>query len=154
MIKDLYPTYIKNSQNAIKSPTTTQSDNWFESILHQRRHFLFVLIAQSCPTLRDPMDYSPPGSSVHGILQAKILQWVAIPFFRGSAQPRDWTWVYRIADRFFTIWATRKPSWHIDGKKYTKRCSASLIISEMQIKIRYHCMPLRMAKIERTGQTK
>ena len=47
-----------------------------------------------------------------------------------------------------------KPSWHIDGKKYTKRCSASLFISEMQIKIRYHCTPLRMAKIERTGQTK
>ena len=44
---------------------------------------------QSCPTLGDPMDYSPPGSSVHGILQARILEWVAISFSRGSSRPRD-----------------------------------------------------------------
>ena len=68
-----------------------------------------VLVAQSCPTLCDPMDCSPPpGSSVHGILQARILGWVAIPFSRGSSQPRDWTWVSCIAGRFFTIWATRE----------------------------------------------
>ena len=42
-----------------------------------------------CPTLCKPMDCSPPGSSVHGILQARILEWVAIPFSRGSSQPRD-----------------------------------------------------------------
>ncbi|XDA77321.1 hypothetical protein R6Z07F_007455 [Ovis aries] len=52
------------------------------------------------------MVYSPPGSSVHGILQAKILEWVAIPFSRGSAQPRDRTQVSCIAGRFFTILAT------------------------------------------------
>ena len=46
-------------------------------------------VAQSCPTLCDPMDYSPPGSSVRGILQARILEWVAISFSRGSSQPRD-----------------------------------------------------------------
>ena len=51
-----------------------------------------VLIAQSCPTLCDPMDSSLPGSSVHGILQASILEWVAIPFSRGSSQSRDWNW--------------------------------------------------------------
>ena len=45
-----------------------------------------VLVAQSCPTLCDHMDYSPPASSVHGILQARILEWVAIPFSRGSSQ--------------------------------------------------------------------
>ena len=45
-----------------------------------------VLVTQSCPTLRDPMDCSPPGSSVHGILQARIVEWVAIPFSRGSSQ--------------------------------------------------------------------
>jgi len=44
---------------------------------------------QSCLTLCDPMDYSPPGSSVHGILQARILEWVAMPFSRRSSQPRD-----------------------------------------------------------------
>ena len=67
-----------------------------------------VLVAQPCPTLFDPIDCSPPGSSVHGILQARILEWVAIPFSRGSSWPRDRTWVSRIAGRFFTIWATRE----------------------------------------------
>ena len=46
------------------------------------------LVAQSRPTLCDPMEWSPPGSSVHGILQARILEWVAIPSSRGSSQPR------------------------------------------------------------------
>ena len=46
-------------------------------------------VAQSCPTLCNPMDYSPPGSSVHGILQARILEWVAISFSRGSSEPRS-----------------------------------------------------------------
>ena len=58
--------------------------------------------------LCDPMDCSPPGSSVHGISQARILEWVAIPFYRGSSQPRDWTWVSCIAGRFFTIWAATR----------------------------------------------
>ena len=44
---------------------------------------------QLCPTLCDPMDYTPPGSSDHGILQARILEWVAISFSRGSSQPKD-----------------------------------------------------------------
>ena len=48
-----------------------------------------VLVAQLCPTLCDPMDCSPPGSSVYGILQAGMLEWVDIPFSRGSSQPRD-----------------------------------------------------------------
>ena len=67
-----------------------------------------VLVAQWCPTLCDPMDCSPPGSSVHGILQARILEWVVISFSRGSSQPRDGTQVSCIAGRFFTIWATRE----------------------------------------------
>ena len=57
---------------------------------------------QSCPTLCDPMDCSPPGSSVHGTSQARILEWVVISFSRGSSQPRDQTLVYRTAGRFFT----------------------------------------------------
>ena len=65
-----------------------------------------VLVAESCPTLWDPMDCSPPGSSVHGILQARIPEWVAIPFSRRSSQPRDLSQVSRIAGRFFTLWAT------------------------------------------------
>ena len=65
-----------------------------------------VLVAQSCPTLCDPMDCSLPGSSVYWILQARILELVAIPFSRGSSRPRDWTHVSCIAGRFFTVWAT------------------------------------------------
>ena len=67
-----------------------------------------VLVAQSCPTLCSPMDYSSPGSSVHGVLQARILEWVAIPFSRRSSQLRDRTRVSLTACRFFTIWATRE----------------------------------------------
>ena len=63
-----------------------------------------------CPTLWDPMGCSPPGSSVHGNLQARILEWVAISFSRGSSQPRDGTQVSRIAGRCFTLWATRETS--------------------------------------------
>ena len=62
-----------------------------------------VLVTQLCPTLCDSMDYSPPGSSVHGILQPRIVEWVAIPFSRGSSQPRDQTQVSHIVGRFFTI---------------------------------------------------
>ena len=66
------------------------------------------LCVQSRLTLCDPMDYSPPGSSVHGISQARILECVAISSSRGSFQPRDQTQFSCIADRFFTIWATRE----------------------------------------------
>ena len=68
---------------------------------------LCVLVAQSCLTLCNPLDCSPPGSPVPGILQARILEWVAIPFSRGSSWPRDWTCISWTAGRFFMIWATR-----------------------------------------------
>ena len=55
-----------------------------------------------------PHGCSPPGSSVHGVVQSRILEWVAIPFSRGSSQLRDWTWVSCIADRLFIIWGTRE----------------------------------------------
>ena len=67
-----------------------------------------MLVAQSCPTLCDPKSCSLPGFSVHGILQARILEWVAIAFSRGSSQPWDQTQVSCIAGRFFTVWATGK----------------------------------------------
>ena len=65
-------------------------------------------VAQSCPTLYDPMNCSPPGSSVHGIFQAWILEWVAISFSRGSSWPRDWTQVSCIVGRHFTVQVTRE----------------------------------------------
>ena len=60
------------------------------------------LVTRSCPAVCYPIDCSPPDTSVHGILQAGILEWVAIPFSRGSSWPRDRTWVSHIAGRFLT----------------------------------------------------
>ena len=59
------------------------------------------------PTISGLMDYSPPGSSVYGILQPSILEWVAISYSGVSSWPRDQTWFFHTAVRFFTIWATR-----------------------------------------------
>ena len=67
-----------------------------------------VLVIQLCPTLYDPIGCSLPDSSAHGILQARILQWVAIPFSKKSSQHRDWTHIFYISGGFFTIWATRE----------------------------------------------
>ena len=67
-----------------------------------------LLVTQSSSNLHDPEDCSPVGSSVHGIFQVRILEWVAVPFSRGSSQPEDQSWVSCIAGRFFTIWDTRE----------------------------------------------
>ena len=66
-----------------------------------------MLVTQSCPTLCNPVDCSPPGSSVHGILQARILQWVAISFSRGSSQPRDQTQISLVAQNLSAIQETQ-----------------------------------------------
>ena len=65
-------------------------------------------VAQSCLTLCDPMDYSSSGSSVHGIFQARVPEWVASSFSRRSSQLRDWTQVSHIVGRRFTLWTTRE----------------------------------------------
>ena len=70
---------------------------------HNNLRAKWVKVIQSCPTLCDPVAYT-----VHGILQARILEWVAIPFSGGSSQPRNQTQVSHIADGFFTSWATRE----------------------------------------------
>ena len=67
--------------------------------------FLYIHLL---PKLSNPMDGNPPGSSVHGILQARILDWVAIPFYSRSSLPRDQTQVSSTAGGFFTIWVTSK----------------------------------------------
>ena len=81
---------------------------------HLLKNFLQVVVihtvTQSCPTRWDPTDYSPPDFSLHGILQARILEWVAMPSSRGSSQTSCWTQVTGIADRFFTIWAATSHS--------------------------------------------
>ena len=77
--------------------------------------FSCQVVSNSC----DPMDYSPPGTSVHEILQVRILKWVAISFSGGSSQPRNWTWVSCIAGRFSTDWAMKeaRDKWY-NIKKY------------------------------------
>ena len=82
-----------------------QTSTW---ISHRYTYESESEVAQLCLTLCDPMDCSPPGSSVHGIFQARILEWVVISFSRGSSWPRDWTQVSHIISRCFTIWATRE----------------------------------------------
>ena len=74
-----------------------------------------VLVVQSCLTLCDPTDCSSPGFSVHGVAQARILGWVAIPSSRGSSWPRDGAWVSCIAGRFFTVWR-----WYVIIRKIQK----------------------------------
>ena len=68
-------------------------------------------VTQLCLTLCDPMDCSLPSSSIHGIFQARILEWIAISFSRGSSQSRDRTRVSCIAGRLLTLWATREMKW-------------------------------------------
>ena len=77
-----------------------------------------VVVAQACLTLRNSMDCSPPGFSVHGIFQARILEWVAMPSSTGSSRPRDWTRVSSIAGGFDSLrwtmldsWSTKKKIW-------------------------------------------
>ena len=66
--------------------------------------------------------YQAPQATVHGIFQARVLEWVAISFSRGSSQPSDWTWVSLTADRRFTIWATGKPRTISKGRHEIKKC--------------------------------
>ena len=79
-----------------------------------------------CLTLCNPVDCSPPGPFIHGVLQARIPEWVAIPLFRGYSQPRDWTQVCCIAGRFFTIWATREA---LVGAGWGSWCDCILVSS-------------------------
>ena len=107
-----YHLYSDVSQLCSYHPSPTLQAH-FQSLLDTTKEYLIryaylgclkVKVAQLCLTLCDPMDYT-----VHGILQARILKWVAFPFSRGFSQPRDWTQVSSIAGGFFTSWTT----WHL-----------------------------------------
>ena len=102
----LAQTHIHQVGDAIQPscPLSSPSPPVFNLSQHQCCAVL-CLVTQWWPTLCDPMDCSMPGSSVHGILQARILELVAMPSSRGSSQPRDQTRVSCTAGRFFTIWA-------------------------------------------------
>ena len=97
---------------------------------------LKVLVTQLCLTLCDPMDCSPLGSSVHGISQAKILEWVAISFSRGSSWPRDWTQVSCIAGGLFTVRATSEDMIlhgcsNLEGKKINSSPLLSFLLNSV-----------------------
>ena len=117
-MKNVYHTLLRKYINYTVLKKYTHSDICW-------RWKVKVLVTQSCLSLCYPMDYSPSGSSVHGILQARILEWVAISFSRGSSQSRDWTQVSCIAGRFFTNWATRLEDhwrWYKKRKTVVLRC--------------------------------
>ena len=84
------------------------SDDFTCSNRKKNNNKKWKLVTQLCLTLHDPMDCSLPSSSVHGILQAWVLEWVAIPFSRGSFRSRGQIQVSCIAGRLFTSWAIRK----------------------------------------------
>ena len=98
---------IQNQPRKPKSCLLFYTHKSRETFSHISRRLL-MLVSQPCPSFCDPMDSSPPGFSVHGILQARILEWVAFPFSRGASQPRDQTWVPCTAGSFFTIWVTEE----------------------------------------------
>ena len=99
----------------IHSPLRKEMKTWLCDCSAPQKE---VKVAQSCLTVCDSMDYP---MWPHGIRQARILKWIAIPFSRGSLQPRDWTQVFHIEGRFFTSWATREPSkGKADAKTFIK----------------------------------
>ena len=101
---------LSNQTTTMNFGGNTKTTGWVSSYKGQLLFLSCVLVVQKCPTLCHPMDCSPPGPSVHGILQARILEWVVIPSSRRSFQPRGQTHVSHIAGRFFTVWATGEAS--------------------------------------------
>ena len=116
---------------------------WMMEVTARHNGFSICVRAQSCLTLWNPVDYSLPGSPVHGILQAIILEWVAVPFSRGSSWPRDQTQVSHIAGGFFTIWVPREAhSWLPPEMKATNLLSMEE--SDSSLKLHHYEIPRRI----------
>ena len=94
---------IRSQQTVIINSTTVSSHVYLSAEKVSESE-----VTQSCLTLSDSMDCSLPGSSIHGIFQARVLEWGAIAFSRGSSQPRDRTLDSHIVGRHFTVWVSRK----------------------------------------------
>ena len=109
MLMELTTEIMKFNRNPPR--VLLKSKGWIDTIKTQSESE----VAQSYPTFCNPIDCSLPGSSVYGIFQAIVLEWIAIFFSRGSSQPRAQIQVSRIVERCFTIWATREVQ---DSKHY------------------------------------
>ena len=103
VILDYGPPYSPQLNLIICKEPVSKSGHKYWGLRFQHPLSEWVKVAQLCQTLCNPMGYT-----FHGILQARILEWVAFPFSRGSSQPRDQTQVSHVADDFFTSWATRE----------------------------------------------
>ena len=107
-----------------------------------------MLVAQSCLTLCDPVDCSPPGSSVHGILKARILEWVAIPFSRRCSWPRDRTRVSHIGGTFFVTEPPGKPKGHVASLSGIERWSPAWLVGILTTTLmrtaKHRQVPLRL----------
>ena len=106
-----FPEFLKTALNHMASkgwPPYTYTLSSLQPSLLNHYPILKMSVARLCLTLCDSMDCSPPGFSVQGILQARILEWVAVPSSRESSQPRAWFQVSHLASGFFTVWVTRE----------------------------------------------
>ena len=106
------------------------SNRWINR--HRNSDTNCCLVVKSCPTLCDPMDCSPPSSSVHGILQARILEWLAVSFSRGSSQPRDRTHVAYICQAGSSPLLSNKKKWTVDTTQMNLR---GILLSERSQKV-------------------
>ena len=137
--------YLSNASliplNTSPAPGLKQK-KWFQNSFRFIEQYICMLVAQSCPSLCDPTDCSPPGFSVHGILQARILECVAIPFSRGTSQPRDWTLVSCISGRFFTVWLQVKVIQESSDRPDTQFLLSSTVhvsVVHLSLLMSWHC---------------
>ena len=140
--KHYHPYFIDEKPRYRKVKFSQSHTNWVAEVEFSLHVFLIlsyilsalsVLVAQSRLTLWDPMDCSLPGSSVREILQARIMEWVAIPFSKGSSWSKDWTWVSCIAGSFFTIWATRE-AFQFSSVQFSSVAQSCLTLCERAIR--------------------
>ena len=99
-----------------------------------------------CDSFATPWTVAPPGSSVRGILQTRILEWVAISFSRGSSRLRDWTWIFCIRRQILYHWATSKLIYRgyvTIASSQTRKCKTKMVsIPTNQHKLKHHAIPL------------
>ena len=122
---------------------------WWKWVLCAYLWVVKVKVTQSCLPLCDPMDYT-----VHGILQARTLEWVTFPFSRGSFQPRDRTHVSHIAGRFFTSWATREaPMGKTTLISFLKTEKKNTVLKDFQMELHGLCQYSRLCQTVLSGDS-